>query len=252
MTKPVSDRGRIHRPNARPAGSRGRGGRTHALALVVVLGYGAGLGLAVPGPPAIGQVLRAPEAELEDVIEIALVGRDLFAYDLIGSGSPSTRLEIGEAVAWMRASGRVGVVVTDRRVLAVTNGSGIWHEERLRVHESRPDRALIGKRVALVVTDKRLLGFDSGSTTWLDIDIGPNERVREARVGAQTGLVLTDRTAYGLSPDAGGFFGTPMSVQERVESVRVGANMATISTSRRVLVFRAPSGTWSEDRRKIN
>jgi hypothetical protein len=250
MTKPLCDRGPSHRPNVRPFGSHGPGGRTHALALLAVLGLGAALVL--PGPPAIGQVLRAPEAELEDVIEIALVGRDLLAYDLLGSGSPSMRLEIGEEVAWMHASGRIGVVVTDRRLLAVTNASGIWHEERLRVHESRPDRALLGKRVALVVTDKRLLGFDSGSATWLDIDIGPNERVREARVGAQTGLVLTDRTAYGLSPHAGGFFATPMSVQERVESVRVGANMATISTSRRVLVFRAPSGTWTEDRRKIN
>ena len=211
-----------------------------------------GLGLAAAPVPAAAQTLSDPEVELEDVLEIELVGRDLFAYDLLGTRTPALRLEIGEEVVWLRASGRVGVVVTDRRLLAVTNASGSWQEERLRVHESRPDRALLGKRVALVVTDKRLLGFDAGGGRWLAIDIGPNETLRDVRVGAQTGVVLTSRKAYGLSPDQGGFVGTPMSIQERVEGVRVGANMATISTSRRVLVFRAPVGTWTESRRKIN
>jgi len=229
----------------------GAAGRAGAARVTVALALGA-LGAVSGSVPAAAQELQPPEVELEDVIEVTLIGRDLVAYDLLGSGSPSVRLEIGEEVAWMRASGRVGVVVTDRRLLAVTNANGSWQEERLRVHESRPDRAQLGKRVALVVTDKRLLGFDAGRAAWLTIDIGPNERVRDARVGAQTAVVLTDRTAYGLSPSAGGFFGIAMSVQERVEGVRVGANVATVSTSRRVLVFRAPAGRWTEERRKIN
>jgi hypothetical protein len=210
------------------------------------------LGIVWAALSAPAQVVDAPEVELEDVLEIALVGRDLVAYDLLGTRSPRLRLEIGEEVAWMDASGRIGLVVTDRRLLAVSNDNASWQEVRLRVHESRPASALIGKRVALVVTDKRLLGFDATSAVWLGADVGPNEQVRAARVGAQTALVLTDRTAYGLSPAGGGFFPIPMSIQERVEDVRVGANIATVSTSRRVLVFRGPSATWSEERRKIN
>ena len=198
------------------------------------------------------QGLADPELQLEDVIEIELIGRDLLAYDLLGSGTPSLRLEIGEQVEWMRASGRVGVVVTDRRLLAITNTNGSWQEERFRVHETRPAYAHLGKRVALVVTSMRLLGYDSRSGSWLSRDIGPNERVTAARAGSQTALVLTNRTAYGLSPDAGGFVSVPISVQERIEGVRVGANTATVSTSRRTLVFRAPVGVWTEERRKIN
>jgi len=48
------------------------------------------------------------------------MGGVLFAYDLLGTRSPGLRLELGETVLWMRASGRVGIVVTDRRLLAVT------------------------------------------------------------------------------------------------------------------------------------
>ncbi len=196
--------------------------------------------------------LQYPEVELADVIELDLVGRDLFAYDLLGTRTPGLRLQIGETVRWMRSSGRVGIVVTDRRLLAITNANEVWQEIRLRARESRPDRAWLGKRVALVVTSQRALGYDSESGRWLEIDVGPNETVRDVRVGAQTGLVLTDRKAYGLSPGVGSFVSTPMSIQERIEGLRIGTNMAEISTSRRVLVFRSPIGTWTESRRTIH
>lgn len=204
------------------------------------------------GVEASARPLEYPEVELEDVIEVDLIGRDLFAYDLLGTRSPGLRLELGETVLWMRASGRVGIVVTDRRLLAVTNENAAWQEIRLRIHESRPDRAWLGKRLAVAITDQRLLGYDSGSGLWIEANVGPNETVRGVQMGAQTGLVLTDRRAYGLSPGVGDFISTPMSIQERIEGLRVGANIAQVSTSRRVLVFRSPIGSWTESRRKIH
>ena len=199
-----------------------------------------------------GQDLGEPEVELEDVVAVELVGRDLYAYDLLGTGTAEIRLEIGEELISAQAQGQLAVALTDRRLLAVRAGTSIWQEVRWRVHESRPQRARLGKRVAVVTTDKRLLGFDSGSGQWLSIDLGPNEELRETRVGAQTAVLLTDRKAYGLSPERGGFVGIPISIQEKVRSVSAGANSATVSTSWRYLVFRAPAGTWTESRRKLN
>ena len=202
--------------------------------------------------PAMGQGLAEPEVELEDVVAVERLGRDLYVYDLLGTGTAKARLQIGEEVVWMGAQGQIAVVVTDRRLLAVQSGQGSFQEIRLRVHESVPDNALIGKRVALVVTDKRLMGFDSGAGQWLSIDLGPNERLEDVRVGAQTAVVLTDRKAYGLSPERGGFVGIPISIQEKILSVGATANAATVSTSWRYLVFRAPVGTWTESRRKLD
>ena len=236
----------------RGAGCEGeaRSRRSGAVSLFAVLVF-----VMVPTFPifeASARPLDYPEVELEDVIEVDLVGRDLFAYDLLGTRSPGLRLELGETVLWIRASGRVGIVVTDRRLLAVTNENATWQEIRLRVHESRPDRSWLGKRLALVLTNQRLLGYDSGSGLWIEANVGPNETVRDVQMGAQTGLVLTDRRAYGLSPGVGDFISTPMSIHERIEGLRVGANIAQVSTSRRVLVFRSPIGSWTESRRKIH
>jgi hypothetical protein len=65
-------------------------------------------------------------------------------------------------------------------------------------------------------------------------------------------VVLTNRVAYGLSPDAGGFFQMKIAIQERILGLRVRSNSATVSTTKRLLVFRAPVGAWTEERRPIH
>ena len=228
----------------------GRGNRARSPAAVL----GAGLiacAVAWSTDPARAQ-LTPNEVELEDVIEIEVLGRDVIAFDLTGTGSPSVRLDIGESVSFVRASGRIGLAMTDARALAVSPGTDGWREVRYGIHEVRPEGGFVGKRVALVVTSRRILGYDSRSGVWMAQGLGPNEETLHAAVGDGTAVVVTNRTAYGLSPSAGGFFSRSMTIHERIQDVRVGANMATLSTSQRLLVFRAPTGIWTEERRPLH
>lgn len=198
------------------------------------------------------QRLFPSDVELEDVVEIEIMGREVLAFDAMGAGSRSFRLEIGEEIVWSEVAGRVGIVATTARLMGVSADGGSWNELRYGVHETPPERILVGTRVALTVTDKRIIGYDSRAGLWLVRDVGPHETVRVVRVGAGTGVVVTDRTAYGLSPDAGGFLATPMQIHETLDSVRVSANMATVNTSKRLLVFRAPTGAWTVEDRPIH
>jgi hypothetical protein len=52
----------------------------------------------------------------------------------------------------------------------------------------------------------------------------------------------------GLSPFRGGFFEAKLQLNERYEGTDAVANTATVRTSRRLLIFRAPTGTWEERR----
>jgi len=65
-------------------------------------------------------------------------------------------------------------------------------------------------------------------------------------------VVVTDRREFGMSPFAGGFFETSVLLNERLESVNADSNLATVTTDRRVLIFRAPSGSWEERRRTLH
>lgn len=185
---------------------------------------------------------------LADLLQIVVRPRELLAIDAEGGGQREERLERGESVLWHATRGRVGVVLTDRRVLAVATGSAAWQEERFRSAERRPADAALGDRVALVVTSQRAIGFDGGSGNLLTSSLGPREAVLEHAVAENVGVIVTDRRALGVSPFVGGFFEASIQPGERLEHLAATANQATVTTTRRLLIFRAPTGSWEERR----
>lgn len=202
--------------------------------------------------PAHSQILDPDDVDLADVIEVQLLGRDLLAHGNIGSGTTHTRLDLGEKVLSQQAQGRIGLVLTDRRALAVSAGAGNWSEIRYRFTETREDSGLMGERIALVVTSQRLLGYNSGVGTWLDESIGPGELIQETSIGPSTAVVVTDRRAIGMSPNSGGFVDIDMRVHEDLERISTLSGVATVTTSQRVLIFQGTNARWVVQRRKIN
>jgi hypothetical protein len=201
--------------------------------------------LVLAAPGALAQV-RSDETPLEDVLELVHLERQVLAIDAQNGVATTVDLELGEDVLWSRSRGRVGVVLTNRRVLAVSTSSGAWQGERYRRTERRPELALLGDRVALVETSERVLGFNGGSGALVEYRLGPQEYLVDARTGANAAVVVTNRQVLGLSPQAGGFFPAKLQVQERLVELTPRSNLATVRTDRRLLVFRGPTGTWEE------
>ncbi len=194
----------------------------------------------------------AGEVPLADVLEILVVDRDLLAIDAAGGGQTVARLRLNETVIWKGARGKVGVVITDQRILAVATQSGSWQETDYRRTERRPESALLGERVALAITSERVLGFNGGSGNLVEYRLGPREKVVASRVGENVGVVVTDRKALGLSPFRGGFFAIPLALGDQIEAVTAESNLATLTGRRRVLIFRATTGTWEERKRGLH
>jgi len=200
------------------------------------------LGLAAP---ALAQRQRG-EAVLNDLLLLQILPRELIAIDAMGGPGPSEALELGERVLRHDSRGKVGVVYTNKRILAVGVGSGSWQHTRYRSSESAPGPPMLGDRVALIVTDLRVLGFDGGSGNLVERRLGPRESVLYTEVSSNVAVAVTDRHAFGLSPFSGGFFAVAVNVGERLESVEATGNFAIVTTSRRTLTFKGPAGIWAE------
>jgi hypothetical protein len=153
-------------------------------------------------------------------------------------------------VRFERSRGRVGLVLTDRRALGVASGVG-WQELRYRLQEVTPEIGLVEDRLALVVTDRRALGF-IGRGTWVEERFTPHEIVSALRIGSAVAVVITNRRALGLAPDLAHFVETDLQLKETLESVAARDTQGTIRTNRRILVFSAPRGFWSEQNRLIH
>jgi hypothetical protein len=195
---------------------------------------------------------RDSDSPLSPLLELQIVGREVLSIDSGNGGQRSERLERGEAVLYTRSQGRVGVVVTDRRMLAIATGSGSFQVARYRKGEGPPADVQIGDRVALAMMQSRAVGFDGNSHNIIESTIGPREIVLDTAVGPNVAMVVTDRRALGLSSDRGGFFELRLRVGEQFQSVSAYANHATLQTSQRLLIFRGPDGAWEERRLPIN
>ena len=227
--------------------SRGAFVRRGAVAAALLAGL---LDVASPGA-AFDVTDPQSEVPLAELLEIVVLPRTLLAIDATSGGETEQALEIGESVLWHATRGRVGAVITNRRLLLVATSSAAWQQARFRQGERPPESVLLGDRVAVVTTPKRALGFDGGSGNLVESSLGPREVVLDAVVGENVGVVLTDRRALGVSPYAGGFFTARMQLGERTESLVAKANLVTITTPRRILVFRGPTGDWEERDRSL-
>ena len=200
-------------------------------------------GLALSGVAAARE-----ESPLSPQLDVVVLPREVLAVDAEGGGTLAARLEIGERVQFAKQRGRVGVVVTDRRLLAVTSRSGSWQEARYRSGEVSPEDVALGDRVALVVTPIRAIGFDGKSGNLLEATLGPQERALDSAVGQNVAVVVSERRALGMSAARGGFFETRLRVGERITALHPLADTVTLHTSKRLLVFRGPTGSWEERR----
>ena len=72
------------------------------------------------------------------------------------------------------------------------------------------------------------------------------------RVGSAAGVVATNRRALGLSPDLSRFVETDFQLKEELESASAQDTLITLRTNRRIIVFSAPRGIWSEQKRSLN
>ncbi|HXK21490.1 MAG TPA: hypothetical protein VMS55_02315 [Myxococcota bacterium] len=191
-----------------------------------------------------------PRVPLGQLLELAFEENTVIAFDAQG-GSIAQNLELGEQVYWHGAQGAVGIVLTDRRILAIAANSGSFQEARYGRGESAPGEVLLGDRVAIMATSQRALGFDGGSGNLIEYRFSPQESLVTTGTGANVVVVVTDRKLLGLSPFVGGFFTTPLFVRERVERISPSPNLVTVQTDHRYLTFRSDSTIWTELNRPL-
>lgn len=191
------------------------------------------------------------QTPLSDILEIVVLPRSVLAIDATTGGETEVDLQLREKVLWQATRGRVGAVITDRRLLMVATNSAAWQTTRFGQGEEPPSSVLLGDRVGLVWTARRALGFDGGSGNLVESSLGPREVVLEAAVGENVAVLLTSRRALGLSPFAGGFFPISIRLGEPVESLVAKANLATLTTPQRILIFRTNTGDWEERDRDL-
>lgn len=220
------------------------------LARIVVIGLSFAIApcAALAGFDSLRTLGRVP---VLDVLEIIVRNDEILAVDgrLGGAAAIHERLDVDEEPVFADARGEVGIVITNKRVLAATPDVPRWMWVRIGVHESLPLAVVLGARVALVLTDKRAMGVAAqGRKKFFVEDFTPNESVLDFLVGESVAVIVTDKRLLGMSAFLAGFIEQRIGIHERIEDVATLADFATVTTHRRLLLFRAPTASWQEQR----
>ena len=180
-----------------------------------------------------------------DTVGVFEVHRELIATR-DGRTSLRIRLENHEDVVWRGARGGVAAVITDRRVLMVSETSAGWSEVRI-LNDEGPPVARLGGRIAFVTTERRLIWLPAKGSFQV-MRLGAGERVLHSGAGENLAIAVTNRRAIGMSGRLGVSSQEGIQARERFRSLQLLDGTGAVETSRRLLVFSGSGGRWSADR----
>jgi hypothetical protein len=182
-----------------------------------------------------------------DQVDIAVVDHKLIAVVGVGFAAVEERLGLGEQVLAVRSRGFVGVVSTNRRLLAISSRSNIFAELRYRVSEGNigEDALHVGDRLALVELPTRIVAFTPFGGGWFELSLGPGETPRRVEAEADVAAVVTPRRAIAFSPRLRSFVQFPLTPDEDVERASLSDESITLILPHRILVFRDGDEFWT-------
>lgn len=191
------------------------------------------------------------ELPLLDSIDVIVRDRSVLAVSAESRAHVSRApLELGEDVLWVGVRGRIGLVVTNRRLLAISRTAPVWQFVTFKARESLPQSILLGERVGLVATSHHLYGIAAAGGLLKARELSPYETVVDDLVADNLAVIVTDRRLIGLSGFAGGFFEEPVGIHEDLDYANISSDFATVATDRRLVIFDAESGDWQS--RQLN
>jgi hypothetical protein len=197
--------------------------------------------------PVAAQLPPLATVPLLDLVEIVVKNRQVMALSGERGGHIAEPLIGSEEVIWSGARGDIGMVVTDRRVLAITNGSFLWRSLRLKLRETISFAPALGERVGLVLTSERVIGISGTGGELAERALGASEEVVDTMLGENVAVLVTTHRLLGLSGFLPGFVEERVGLYEQFEAGRALANLATVEVGHRLLIFRAPSGLWETE-----
>ena len=183
----------------------------------------------------------------EDQVDLTQVDKHLIA--VVGGGFPAveTDLDVGEYVIALRSHGFVGVIATNRRMLAVHSRSADFAELRYRIAEKpvEPDSIHVLDRIAVAELSTRLVGYSVSLGTWVELGLGPGEHPRRIDGEGNVATLVTPRRAIAFSSRSSGFVEEELGPADDVESASFSDASVTLVLPSKILIFHAGDNRWS-------
>ena len=192
----------------------------------------------------------------DDIIKIEVTGSEIVGMNTLTNVRVVERLKDGETVTSALSKGKVGAVLTDRRLLGFNATNNTWSSfETFFNKDVFPNEIKVSSSMAVAMAKRRAFAYTSISNDWKLELVSFMEHTLSSDINDNLIFVITSARIVAFSFHKQRWFSQNLYDGETVIHSSTGENFVTVTTKNtetalddRILTFDAKNGKWIEER----
>ncbi len=190
-------------------------------------------------------------------INVEVIGNEIIGLNTLTNVRVVEKLKEGESVTAALSKGKIGAVLTDRRLLGFNAITNTWTSfETFFNKDVFPNEIKVSSNMALAIAKRRVYAYTSASNEWKFELISFTEQTLSCDISDNLIFVRTSDRLLTFPLHKHKWFPQNLYAGEEIKDVAMGENFVTVtidnmmSTDKRILTFNAKDGKWTEERLK--
>ncbi|MGR3311492.1 MAG: hypothetical protein ACUZ77_12065 [Candidatus Brocadiales bacterium] len=192
----------------------------------------------------------------DDIIKVEVTENEIVGLNTLTNVRVVERLKDGETVTSALSKGKVGAVLTDRRLLGFNATNNTWSSFETFFNEDIfPNEIKVSSSMAVAMAKRRIFAYTSISNDW-KLELVPFlEHTLSSDINDNLIFVRTSARVVAFSFHKQRWFSQNLYDGETIIHSATGENFVTVTTKNtkpawdnRILTFDAKNGKWIEER----
>lgn len=190
----------------------------------------------------------------DDIIKVEVIGNEIVGLNTLTNVRVVEKLKEGEIVTSALSKGKVGAVLTDRRLLGFNATNNLWSSfETFFSKAVFPDEIKVSSNMAVAIAKRRVYAYTFTSNEWMFELMYFQEQPLSSEINDNLIFVITSDRLLAFSFHKQRWFPQTIHARESITHTAIGENFVTVATENklydnRILTFDAKNGAWTEER----
>lgn len=192
----------------------------------------------------------------DDVIKVEIIGDEIVGLNTLANVRTVEKLKEGEVVTSALSKGKVGAVLTDRRLLGFNATNNLWSSFETFFNKAVfPNEIKVSSCMAVAIAKRRVYAYTSTSNEWKFELMYFQEQPLLSEINDTLIFVITSARLLAFSFHKQRWFPQTIYAVEKIVHTATGENFVTVTTENklygnRILTFDAKNGAWTEERQR--
>lgn len=188
-----------------------------------------------------------------DIIKIEVIGNEIAGLNTLTNLRVVEKLKEGESVTSVLSKGKIGAVLTNRRLLGFNAANIAWVSfETFFNKDVFPNEMKVSPNMAVAIAKRRVYAYTSTSNEWKFELVSFLEQVLSCDINDNLIFVRTSVRLLAFSFHKHTWFPQNLYVGDVIKDTAIGENFVTVVTNNeglgnRILTFNAKEGGWTEE-----